>query len=136
MAAFSAYRLGKFNIDPRQEEAFIGLPTPSNALFWLAFPLIAEYQNTSDGFLNAAYSGFMESTPIIVVTSVILGILLVSEIRLFSLKFKSFSWKGNEIKFILVGLSLILLVLLQLKAIPIIVLLYILLSIIKNIISD
>jgi CDP-diacylglycerol--serine O-phosphatidyltransferase len=135
MAAFSAYRLGKFNIDPRQEEAFIGLPTPSNALFWLAFPLIAEYQS-GDGFLSGAYAGFMESTPIIVTASVILGVLLVSEIRLFSLKFKSFSWKGNEPKFILIGLSLILLVLIQLKAIPIIVLLYIIVSFIKNLISN
>lgn len=86
MAAFSALRLAKFNLDERQALGFIGLPTPANALFW--------------GALSIGIDG-MEYAPYIVMAAVPVSCyLLVSEIPMFALKFKSWGWKGNEVKYI------------------------------------
>lgn len=86
MAAFSALRLAKFNLDERQALGFIGLPTPANALFWGALSIGIER---------------MEYAPYIVMATVPVSCyLLVSEIPMFALKFKSWGWKGNEVKYI------------------------------------
>lgn len=117
----SAYRLAKFNIDTRQTESFIGLPTPALALFVGSLPFLLEgFFSFQTPWLNHYY--------ILLFISFVLSILLVLEIPLFSLKFKNLSWKGNSTRFIFLGLSLILLILLQLGAFPIIILLYIALS--------
>jgi CDP-diacylglycerol--serine O-phosphatidyltransferase len=90
MAAFSALRLAKFNLDERQALGFIGLPTPANALFWGA--LIGGLHG------NQIYFYGMEWC--IIVSILISCYLLVSEIPMFALKFKTWGWKGNEIKYI------------------------------------
>ena len=90
MAAFSALRLAKFNLDERQALGFIGLPTPANALFWGA--LI--------GGLHG-YQIYFESMEWCIIAGVLISsYLLVSEIPMFALKFKTWGWKGNEIKYI------------------------------------
>ena len=89
MAAFSALRLAKFNLDERQTTSFIGLPTPANALFW--------------GSLLATRLDWIESStimlPVVVAMMLVSCWLLVCELPMFALKFKHWSWRGNEIKY-------------------------------------
>ncbi len=133
MVAFSAYRLAKFNIDTRQSEQFIGMPTPANALFWLSLPLIA--QNLGSDWLDQLYISFLESNIAIVVTALVLSVLLISELPLLSLKFKNVGIKENLYRYLLIVFSIILLVVFWVKAIPIILILYLVLSIIQLLIK-
>lgn len=93
IAVFSALRLGKFNIDTRQSENFIGLATPSNALLIGALVCAsAEYEG-----VNRILSSSWALIPLL---SLLLSLLLVSEIPMFSFKFKSLDWKDNSIRFL------------------------------------
>lgn len=123
---FSAYRLAKFNIDTNQSDAFIGLPTPANALFFISIPIATHFDN--EGVLLE----FLSQKIILIGFVIGLCWLMVSNINFIALKFKSFSWKGNESRFILVGISVILLLLFYFVAVPIIILLYTVLSLINN----
>lgn len=98
IAAFSALRLAKFNLDTRQTTSFIGLPTPANALFWGA--LIAGYNNE---LLDSQFT-----MPLTIIGIGLCSWLLVSEVPMFALKFKHWGFKGNEIKYIFVALAAIL----------------------------
>lgn len=121
----SAFRLAKFNIDTRQTESFIGLPTPALALFVGSLPFLVEgFWSPQIPWLNNYY--------ILLIISVVLSILLVLEIPLFSLKFKSLNWKDNSIRFVFLGFSLITLLLLQLGAFPVIITIYVILSLLKR----
>lgn len=117
IAVFSAIRLAVFNLDETQSDSFKGLPTPANALFITALPLL------TGNIAIALYEPW-----ILVVITVISSYLLVSGIPLFALKFKSFAWKGNEVRFAFLGLSVLLLATVKFAAIPLIILLYIVLS--------
>ncbi|MBX7093695.1 MAG: CDP-diacylglycerol--serine O-phosphatidyltransferase [Flavobacteriales bacterium] len=152
----SAYRLAKFNIDTRQSDSFIGVPTPANTLFFIAFPLMLEwdgelvrhmhigdevYSNfmpqmwfSFNPFENNEWSGILLNRYFLSITAVIMSFLLIAEIPLFALKFKSFGWKGNEIRFSFLAVAAALLIIFQFVAIPIIILLYILISILKPLI--
>jgi CDP-diacylglycerol--serine O-phosphatidyltransferase len=123
---FSAIRLAKFNNDTRQTDSFIGVPTPAVALFICALPLILNHNNHYDFILNPY---------LLTITSVILSFLLISELPLFALKFKHFKWAGNELRFVFLGLCLVLLITLQFIGIPLIIIMYILLSIFNNVIN-
>ena len=134
---FSALRLAKFNIDTRQSDSFIGVPTPANAILVCSFPLIFT-------FINNKYSGAVVGFDIgitwlitnswfLATVTVIMSVLLVSEIPLFSLKFKSFGWKGNEIRWSFLALCVVLLATLQYVGIPLAIVLYIVMSVINNI---
>jgi len=122
---FSALRLAKFNNDPRQSLDFYGLPTPANALFLSSLPLILF--NNKSGIFNLIFN--QNSLSIIIL---LFCYLLVSDIRLFSLKFKKLSWQNNLYPLILIIVSNILFFSLFYTAIPFIIILYILLSLIKN----
>ena len=126
MAAFSALRLAKFNLDERQALGFIGLPTPANALFW--------------GSLIVGAGDWMKSAPfissnlslVILAGSFISCYLLVAEIPMFALKFKHWGWKGNEIKYIFLLTCIPLLAFLGISGLAAIIAWYIILSIITN----
>ena len=90
IAVFSAVRLAKFNIDTRQKSTFIGLPTPANALFWAS--LVAGL----GGWIKELNYGWLLMLGLIVIFSY----LLVSEIPMFSLKFKSLRWRSNKVRYI------------------------------------
>ena len=122
MAAFSALRLAKFNLDERQALGFIGLPTPANALFWGA--LIVGAGDWISTLLYAPY--------LILLGTFISCYLLIAEIPMFALKFKHWGWKGNEIKYIFILSCVPLLLLLGVSGIAIIIAWYILLSIITT----
>ena len=124
LALFSCLRLAKFNIDTRQSDSFIGVPTPANAFVVAAFPLILEF--------NPKYKFLILNSTCLIAYTLIMSYLLISEIPLFALKFKNFSWVSNQIKYIFLILSVILLVALQFVGIPLIIFLYIILSVINN----
>lgn len=118
IAVFSALRLAKFNNDTRQTSSFIGLPVPANALFW--------------GSLVAGFHPFLINAmfhPLYLLILVCLfSWLLVSEIPMFSLKFKNLSWKDNKVSFCFLILSACLLVLLQVRGFAASIICYILIS--------
>jgi len=115
---FSAIRLAKFNNDLRQTEDFIGLNTPMNTLFICSLPFIAK-----------DYPEVIGSSILLISITVITSFLLVSEIKIFSLKFSDLSWAKNKIKFIFLILSALLIAVLQFAAIPFVLVLYIALSV-------
>ncbi len=122
----AAYRLAKFNIDERQTSSFIGLPTPAAALVVLSLPLIQQYTN------NELALYLIESTWFLVLLTLLLCYFMNAEIPLFSLKFKDYSWRNNVIKYIFVLSTLLLVVLFQYIAIPLVIVLYVLLSLITR----
>jgi CDP-diacylglycerol--serine O-phosphatidyltransferase len=127
---FSALRLAKFNNDTRQSERFIGLPTPANAIFISGVALI--YDNISfegDDFF-AQYFFIIPS--FLFLLTIFLSYLLIAELPLIALKFKNFGWPDNKMRYLLIITSLILFLTLNFTAIPIIIILYIILSVIDN----
>ena len=122
MAAFSALRLAKFNLDERQTLGFIGLPTPANALFWGS--LIVGLQQHNITFEGLEW--------IILVGTFISSYLLIAEIPMFALKFKHWGWKGNEIKYIFVLSCIPLLLFLGISGFAAIIAWYVVLSAIAN----
>ncbi len=125
---FSALRLAKFNNDERQTEIFIGLPTPANAILIASFPLILIQNSTLAGINLESYHFLFQNIFFLVFITLFLSYLLIAELPLLSLKFKTFNWKDNIIKYIFLGISLIALILFYYSAIPIIIILYILIS--------
>lgn len=118
----SAYRLAKFNIDERQTDSFIGLPTPANALWIISLPLILIYQPSDWAF------DFLLNPVVLIVLTIISAFLLNAPLRLFALKFKTRSFKANSLRYLFLILSVGMLIGLWFVAIPLIILLYILLS--------
>ena len=118
MAAFSALRLAKFNLDERQAMGFIGLPTPANALFWGSLIVGA-----GDWLSSLNYA-----PGIILLGTFVSCYLLVSEIPMFALKFKTWGWKGNEVKYIFLITCIPLLLWLGVAGIAAIIAWYIVLS--------
>lgn len=119
MAAFSALRLAKFNLDERQALGFIGLPTPANALFWGSLIVgLNDIGFTFDGQEWVILAGTFLSC-----------YLLVAEIPMFALKFKHWGWKGNEIKYIFVLTCVPILLLLGIVGFAAIIAWYVILSI-------
>jgi CDP-diacylglycerol--serine O-phosphatidyltransferase len=128
---FSLFRLAKFNLDTRQTESFIGLPTPANTLFFMAYPLVTMYSDVNISEVTG-FSAFMFHPISISIVIVVMSLLLVSEIPLFSLKFKSFGVKGNEIRYSFLLISLIFIIIFKAWALALIVFLYLVLSILEN----
>jgi CDP-diacylglycerol---serine O-phosphatidyltransferase len=114
IAAFSALRLAIFNIDTRQTESFIGLNTPANTLFITSLPL-----------LPSNVTAWLYQDWLLVLITMIFSLLLVSPIEIFALKFKNFSWQDNKIRFTFLLLAVLLIVSFKITAIPLVILLYI-----------
>jgi len=123
----SCYRLAKFNIDTRQSDSFIGLPTPANTLFLLSLPLVLMTNDVV--WINE----LIVNKWFLIGLTVFSCYMLNAEIPLFSLKMKTYGFKENAIKYVFLMLSVLLLVFLQFLAIPIIIVLYVLISVISNI---
>ena len=122
---FSALRLAKFNIDTRQTSSFIGLPTPANALFLASLSYTIFYGSQK-------FSEILSNPILLSLITLVFSLLLIANLPLFSLKFKSFGWKGNEIRFIFLLLSVIVLVAFSISGLMVVIVLYILLSIIQT----
>ena len=118
IAVFSALRLGKFNIDPRQSSSFIGVPTPANALFWGALVIGLH------DFLLSAHFNAIYLFALVCLTSW----LLIAEIPMFSLKFKNLSWKDNKVKYIFLLVCIPFILLLGVGGLAAIIIWYVFLS--------
>jgi CDP-diacylglycerol--serine O-phosphatidyltransferase len=119
---FSALRLAKFNLDERQSSSFLGLPTPANALFWafgIAFAL--------SGAIRFQFMPFF-----LILGVIVFSALLVSEIPMFSLKFKNMSFRDNKIQFIFLSGCLLLMIIFGMSGISASIMLYIILSAFSN----
>ena len=125
----SAIRLGKFNLDLRQVDNFIGLPVPANAIFFASIPLILLLQPHLISLIKLDFfTEFFSNSRVIVILTVFFSYLLISDFKIFSIKFKTMGWAKNEKAYILLISSLVLIILFSLNAIPLIILLYLLLS--------
>ncbi len=122
----SCYRLANFNIDTRQTDSFIGLPTPANALFILSLPLVLKYSDSL--FLLE----ILTNQGVLLVVTLLSAYILNAEIPLFSLKIKKFSFKDNALQIVFLILSLLLLVFFQYLGIPLLIIFYVLLCVVNN----
>ncbi|MEI6123023.1 MAG: CDP-diacylglycerol--serine O-phosphatidyltransferase [Bacteroidota bacterium] len=128
---FSAWRLAKFNIDERQTDHFIGLPTPANALVIMSFlPLVArKFQSPLFPFNDYVFY-FITNPLVLIAAAITLSYLLVSNLPLFAMKFKTFGWRTNKIRYSFIIASVVLISLFYFVAIHFVIILYILLSLI------
>lgn len=125
----SSYRLAKFNLDEDQQSYFKGLPTPANALLILSLPLIIEFQN------NDIINSIILNKWFLIVLTLFSCYILNSNVKLFALKFKEWSFKGNATRYIFLILCIVLLIVLHFAAIPIIILTYIIMSLLDSLTS-
>lgn len=117
ITVFSALRLAIFNVDETQRDSFKGLNTPANTLFITSLPLI--HDQVGD---------WLYQFGVLAAITLVFSLLLVSRIDIFALKFKNFSWADNKVRFTFLMLAAILLILFKVAALPLIIILYILLS--------
>jgi CDP-diacylglycerol--serine O-phosphatidyltransferase len=122
IAVASGYRLAKFNVDTRQTTSFIGLPVPANTLLILSLPLIISFQ-ASQQITEVILTPWF-----LIIITLVSCVLLNAEIPLFGLKFKTWNFKDNAVRYLFLIASILLLVVLKFIAIPIIIFLYILVS--------
>ena len=122
----ACYRLAKFNIDTRQSDSFIGLPTPAMSLFVISLPLIQQY-STIEFAQNLISNNYF-----LIAVTILLTYLMNAELPLFSLKFKEYSIKNNLMKYLFLVASLLMIIFLQYISIPLIIILYVVLSVISN----
>jgi CDP-diacylglycerol--serine O-phosphatidyltransferase len=120
LAVFSALRLARFNVDENQKDAFIGLPTPANALFI-----------TSLVYLASPFDTLISQDFLLVGITAVFSFLLVAPFELFALKFKNYTWKDNTLKFTFLAFSVLLLGIWQLAAMPFVILTYVAVSLFK-----
>ncbi len=122
----ACYRLANFNIDTRQSESFIGLPTPAMSLFVIALPLIPLYSD------NQFFIGLVQNNYFLIGVTLVLSYLMNAEIPLFSLKFKTFGLKENLLKYVFLIASIIMILTLEVISIPLVIILYVVLSVGSN----
>lgn len=124
IAAFSALRLAKFNLDARQTDSFIGLPTPANALLWGSIGVAL----SRSGFLvDNAWISFVVLCGVFVSSW-----LLVVELPMFALKFHTYGFKGNEVRYAFLLCSAVLLAVLGVVGFSAVIVLYIIMSVVVN----
>lgn len=124
-----AFRLAKFNLDERQSDNFLGLPIPANALFYASLALIIEWGSKPE-IAHIILNRFNLLTSI-----ALLSALMISEVPMFSLKFKSLTWQGNQVRFLFLSFCAILLISLQLYALPLIIIGYIVISLVQKLMA-
>lgn len=122
----ACYRLANFNIDTRQTDSFIGLPTPANALFILSLPLILHYSE------SLIVLEILTNQFVLILITVLSTYMMNAEIPLFSLKIKDFKFKKNAFQIVFLGLSVLLLVFFQYLGVALTIATYVLMSIIKD----
>lgn len=136
---FSAIRLAKFNIDARQSKDFIGMPTPANALLWASLGVISDQGQGLFGIgrnlanvLSGEIQQLLLNQALVMGGIVFASLMLVSPIHIMGFKFDGLSWKGNEIKFALMIISVSLILFFGITGIPVIIILYPLFSILNR----
>ena len=125
----SCYRLANFNIDTRQTDSFIGLPTPANAIFILSLPLILK--NTDSLILLE----LLTNCWVLLLVTIVSAFILNAEIPLFALKIKKFNFKDNALQIVFLLISLLLLLVFKFSGVALIIVFYVMLSVIMNLIT-
>jgi CDP-diacylglycerol---serine O-phosphatidyltransferase len=125
----SCYRLANFNIDTRQTDSFIGLPTPANAIFILSLPLILK--NTDSLILLE----LLTNCWVLIIVTLVSAFILNAEIPLFALKIKKFNFKDNALQIVFLLISLLLLLVFKFSGVALIIVFYVMLSVIMNLIT-
>ena len=125
----ACYRLAKFNIDERQSDSFIGLPTPANALFITSLPLIII------NFTDTIVAEYLCNNWVLLTITFLSTYIMNAEIPLFSLKIKDFSFAKYKLQIFFLTISVLLLIFLQILAVPLIIIIYVLLSVINNMVN-
>jgi CDP-diacylglycerol--serine O-phosphatidyltransferase len=125
----ACYRLAKFNIDTRQSDSFIGLPTPANALFITSLPLIIV------NFTNTIVAEYLCNNWVLLTITFLSTYIMNAEIPLFSLKIKDFSFAKYKLQIFFLAISVLMLIFLQILAVPLIIIIYVLLSIFNNMVN-
>ena len=125
----ACYRLAKFNIDERQSDSFIGLPTPANALFITSLPLIIV------NFTNTIVAEYLCNNWVLLTITFLSTYIMNAEIPLFSLKIKDFSFAKYKLQIFFLAISVLMLIFLQILAVPLIIIIYVLLSVINNMVN-
>ena len=129
------FRLAKFNLDTRQTSSFIGLPTPAMTLFFAVIPILVLSGTESEVEWQKMMSGVLINPLFLIISTLVMSIMMVVELPLFALKFKGFGWKTNEIRFIFLTMCIVMFATLLFWSIPLIIILYLVLSVINNVIS-
>lgn len=121
---FSALRLARFNIDESQHEEFLGLPTPACSIFFVATGWMFD-------------KGLLPNIDAVwyAVSAVVMATLLIVPVRMFSFKFKSFGWRGNELRFMFVILAVVAFAIWQVKVVPTVIVAYILISLVRHLLA-
>jgi CDP-diacylglycerol--serine O-phosphatidyltransferase len=125
----SCYRLANFNIDTRQTDSFIGLPTPANTLFIMSLPLVL--LNSDIEFITNA----LQNHWVLIGISILSAYIMNAEIPLFSLKIKDFTFKKNALQILFLAVSIVLLLVFNYLGLPLIIIFYVMLSVITNLFS-
>ncbi|AMA49795.1 CDP-alcohol phosphatidyltransferase family protein [Flavobacterium covae] len=122
----ACFRLANFNIDTRQTDSFIGVPTPANSLFIMSLPLVIKFTDIS------IIVDVLQNPYILLLITVLSAYVMNAEIPLFSLKIKQFTWSKNTLQILFLILSVILLLVFKYLGIPLIIIAYVLLSVANN----
>lgn len=128
LASFAGLRLAIFNTDTRQTDSFIGLPTPANAAFFASLPFVLAYA-PQGGAIHGLVQTITTSIPALLGLVALFSWLMISPIQMFSLKIKNFKLKGNEVRYVFLGLIILSLLAFGLQAVALIVIFYIILSV-------
>lgn len=123
----ACYRLANFNIDERQTDSFIGLPTPANSLFILSLPLVVKYSSIEFITQN------LQCNRVLIALTFLSAYIMNAEIPLFSLKIKNFTWQKNALQVIFLVVSVLMLTFFSYLGISLVILFYVLLSIVNNV---
>lgn len=136
----SCWRLAKFNVDTRQSSGFLGLPTPSNGLFWISTVLgstgVAVHPGPGHEQLIARAAALLGSPSALLAAAIGMSILMLSELPLPALKFKRKGWKGNEVILLLIGIGAVLIALYGILAVPLLLIIYVLSPLWGRLITD
>lgn len=122
----AAYRLAKFNVDDRQTDSFIGMPTPAVSIWVLSLPLILNFQST------VFVEDLLYNIYFLLIFTFFVSILMNIELPLLALKFKNWTWTNNRFRYIFLGISVLAILSLKFIGISVLLLSYILLSVIDN----
>lgn len=123
----ACYRLANFNIDTRQSDSFIGLPTPANTLFIMSLPLVIHYHG------GTIWAELLVNKYVLLAITCFSAFIMNAEIPLFSLKIKNFSVANYKLQIGFVLFSIVLIIMLKVVAVPLIILSYLILSILNTI---
>ncbi len=119
--AFACYRLAKFNIDERQTTGFRGLATPGATVF--VYGMLMAYSRNEFNLAD-----FLSNPIVGYVATLLIGILMVSDLKMFSFKVKNAAWKGNELRYSFIFAAILLIVFMQYTGLALCIVLYVLLS--------